>query len=136
MWASRIRTGFHRIGIVLAGISLILGALAFFVGAYNWLGPIVKPPIYELTSKDGSRLKIRYGMEPKEIGAAVKVVRNERAEQLELVGLIDELIGRIDAQREDGLNWMFGSLLGLLAAALLYAICWTIGWCLAGFMGG
>jgi hypothetical protein len=135
MWALRIKKGFHRVGVILAVLALLVGAAVLLFGAYQWAAPLIKPPTFQVSSPDGSKLVIRYGTEPKEIGAKVKLLYQIEADRLKAVELIDDAFGNIDSQRWDGALCMLGSLISLIVAAALYSTSRAIGWVLAGFVG-
>jgi hypothetical protein len=135
MWAERIKKGFHRIGVILAALSLLVGSAAFLFGAYQWSHPLVQVPTFEVATPSGKRLVVRYGTEPRVIGVTVKEHYEKTDDQLAAVELIDRTFGRIDLQREEGTYWMLGSLASLVVGALLFASSKAIGWVLAGFFG-
>jgi hypothetical protein len=132
MWVQRIKKGFHRIGLILASVALMAGAVALLFGAYQWAQPLINPPIFEITAPDGTRFVFRYDTEPKELGQQVK---DKFANRFEAIKLVDDEIRRIDSDRDNGLLWMLGSLISLLIAAVLYGASWAIGWVLAAFLG-
>ena len=134
MFAARIE-GFHRIGLTLAVICLLAGGIALLFGVYQWAEPLIKVPTFEVSNPAGKRLMVRYGTEPKAIGAKVKERYENDSDRLRAVESIDQEFGRIDLQREVGALWMLGSLVSLIGAAALYATSWAIGWVLAGFFG-
>jgi hypothetical protein len=135
MWAERIKRGFHRVGVILVAICLVMGAMAFLFGAYQWAEPLVRAPIFEVSGPDGKRLTVRYGTEPKEIGARIKELYDSQSDRRKMVDLLDGEFSRIDSQKEDGTHWMLGSLISLVVAAALYGMSRALGWILAGFLG-
>jgi len=119
----------------LAFITLVIGAIALLFGAYQWAEPLVRVPTFALSSPDGKRLVVRYGTEPRTIGAQVKERYADENERLKAVELIDLEFGQIDSQRQSGALWMLDSLVSLVGAAVLYGASRAVGWVLAGFFG-
>src|SRR6476660_9742864 len=99
MWARRVTIGFHRIGMILAFIVLVIGCGALLFGLYQWGEPVIKMPEFEVTDPDGGRIVVRYGTEPKVIGGQIKKRYEKREDQLTVAGLIEDEFHRIDAQR-------------------------------------
>lgn len=135
MWANRIKRGFHRIGLVLAVICLLIGGISALFGAYLWIDPLFNGPSFEVSSAEGTVLRVRYGADPKEIGARVKERYTLESDRLKVVQMIDQEFGLVDSQRETGIHWMLGSLVSLIVAAALYEMARAVGWILAGFAG-
>jgi hypothetical protein len=135
MYAERIKIGFHRIGAILAFVTLFIGGLALSFGIYQWAEPLVRAPAFEVSGPDGERFVVRYSTNLKAVGAQVKERYKNQDDRRKVIDLLDPEFARVDAQRDYGALWMLGSLVALVGASALYSACWAVGWVLAGFFG-
>ena len=51
--SDRIRIGFHRLGLALALLPIVAGVVMMGMGAWAWVHPLAKPPVYEVKNPSG-----------------------------------------------------------------------------------
>jgi hypothetical protein len=133
---NRIRVGFHRVGIALAVLPVVgsLGLVA--VGTYEWVRPLVKPPIFEIQdTTTGKTARVRYGTDPKIIGQTLKELLSPRTVPADMLAGVDQQLETVDRERHDGLLHILIGALALGLGFAFYAASWLIGWIIRGFLG-
>lgn len=141
------RRGFHRIGVVFA-VPFLLGAMVLLgVAGYTYATPPENRPWYRhQAQQDLDRVK-----------ANIPKVRLDPARDFDLYMLsegfpVSEFLSKTDAELVelraaalfvadkrrkvlDARGYLVGAGLCVLAALLLYAINWSVGWVVRGFRG-
>jgi hypothetical protein len=128
MVSNRIRVGFHRVGIALAVLPGLAAVAAVIAGAYLWVRPLVKPPVWQIEHKaTGKLFIIAYGTDRKHI-QQVFAPMDVPDEALSAIAAVDQ-------ERQHALEIItIGGALSVLAASV-YATSWLLGWVLRGFLG-
>ena len=133
--SSRIRVGFHRVGIALAILPSLAAVGTAVFGAYLWSWPLVKPPAWEIeNSATGKSSTYSYATAPTTIGKNMKGVFAPDAVPEAVLQAIDDSIAKVDIERREGLLYMaVGAALSGLAL-IVYAVCWLVGWIVRAFL--
>jgi hypothetical protein len=132
MRAQRVRTGFHRIGIVL----LVPFALSAAIGCAVALhGIATMPPAgIRVHGPDGKTILFPEGMSNAEIGSALTKAYGRPivvGYGLDEVAPYDNQMWQWNDVTKASLWSAASALLGILA----YVVCWAVGWVGAGFAG-
>lgn len=136
MRGNRIRIGFHRIGIALAIIPALAAVATFLTGAYEWVHPLVRPPVWEIEHKGtGKSFELIYGTDAKTIGKKAQEAFSPMAIPDDVLVGIDKVIVEVEQKRKSGLELVAISAAVLALSLSLYAVSWLVGWIVRGFVG-
>lgn len=132
MRSSRIRVGFHRVGIALAIPLALAGVAVAIVGAYQWGYPLVKPPVWRIEHEaTGKSFVFAYEADRKRNAQKMQEVFTP----LEVPEDALKAIARVDQERQNGLELVAIGAALLAFAACVYAASWLLGWIIRGFLG-
>jgi len=126
MSASRVKTGFHRLGILLGGPFVLVSIATLVWGGYLWLKPILSPPKWEISHLDGRKTVHVYGRDLPQLEGGVKTEA--------LRELVRRTQQKIASERELGSLLLGVCVLSGIVAGLLYGLCRGISWVATGFL--
>jgi hypothetical protein len=125
-----VRTGFHRIGLVISTPFIVGSAAAFCVGLFLFL--TLPAPGFQVTGPD--RREWSFSATATEVEITQHLTREYQRPIT--IGFGDNQVWPSSERRdaiETATAWLAGSAAAFVFALLLYAICWAFGWIINGF---